>query len=89
MIIDDLSIRRAGAGLSITRFSSAAGAWEIIWESRPGKTYAVEASPSLSPAQFSPVPGLEAVTASESSTSATDTRSSTTPAQFYRIVELP
>ena len=89
MIIDDLSMRPAGAGLSITSFSSAAGAWEITWESRPGKTYAVEASPTLSPAQFSPVPGLEAVTASEPRTSATDTRSSTTPAQFYRIVELP
>lgn len=89
MIIDDLSMRAAGAGLVITSLLREAGNWEITWASRPGKTYTVEASPTLSPAQFSPVPGLEAITASETATTARDTRSGTDPAQFYRIVESP
>jgi hypothetical protein len=89
MIIDDLSMRVAGAGLRITSLSRSQGAWEITWESSAGKTYAVEASPTLVPAQFSPVPGLEAVGATGPSTSARDTRANLGSSQFYRVIEQP
>ena len=63
-------------------------AGSATWRSTPGKTYAVEASPTVVPAQFTPVPGLEAVPASDIITTARDPRA-TSGAQFYRIVELP
>ncbi len=89
LIIDDLSMRRAGAGLTITGFTRRADGWELTWESRAGKTYAVESSATLSPPQFTPVPGLEAVIATDVSTSARDTRPVAEDTRFYRVVELP
>jgi hypothetical protein len=89
MIIDDLSMRAAGAGLMITGLSRTAEAWEISWESNVGKRYAVESSPTLSPPQFSPLPGLENVEATAALTTARDTRAGSSGTQFYRVVELP
>jgi hypothetical protein len=92
LIIDDLSIASPNASVPfrIVGVSIAAAGPTISWESRSGETYAVEASPSLSPAQFTVVPGLEAVSADPSNiTSATDNRSGLGRLQFYRVRENP
>lgn len=90
MIIDDLSMRRVTNDFKLGGIVKVAQGWQLTWESKPGKVYSVESSAAVGPANFQVVPGLEAVTGSDTpTTSAVDPRSGLGDTQFYRIIELP